>query len=76
MSRSRKHSPCMSWVCYFSNKKDKKLAHRAFRAKEKREMLRDRNLPQRMREVSDTWCFSSDGLPYWDNDLDEKYLRK
>ena len=76
MSRSRKHSPCTNVVIYRSNKKDKVNAHRAFRAKERHRMIHGGLLPMRLREVSDTWDFASDGLAWWHTDIDEKEMRK
>lgn len=75
MSRSYK-KPFFAVACYFSNKKDKTIAHKHFRAKEKEEMrniLDDEDkLPIRMREVSNTWEFSSDGLAQYKGDEVEK----
>lgn len=71
MSRSRK-KPYASWVCYFSNKRDKRLANQAFRAKNKhiiKKLIKDidseHNFYHRTREVSDTYDFASDGLPQY-----------
>lgn len=62
MSRSFK-KPYAAYVCYFSNKKDKRIANRKFRrinrifSKIKPEKLR-----YKLREVLDVYDFSSDGL--------------
>lgn len=71
MSRSRK-KPYMAVCCYFSNKKDKRIANQTFRAKNKhilKKLLKDtdveHNFYHRTREVSDTWCFASDGLAHY-----------
>ena len=76
MGGSRKKSPCVSWVCCFSNKKDKRIANRIFRKLSKSRLLKGGDLPYRLREVSDTYSFSSDGLAHWVRDIDERYLRK
>lgn len=57
MSRSHKYNPFHKWAP--SNKKDKKRAHRVFRRKEKQNI---ETAPIKMKEVSDTWSFASDGL--------------
>jgi len=61
MSRSYKHSPFMNW-CGGSNKKDRSLANRKFRRKTKIDIF---NPPISLREVSDTWNFTSDGLAHF-----------
>lgn len=62
MSRSYK-KPYASWVCYFSNKKDKRIANRKFRRINKVFTKIDlKKLKYKLREVSDTWNFASDGL--------------
>ena len=76
MSRSYKKSPCVSYVCYFSNKQCKKIAHKLFRARERHGIINDKYLPFRLKEVSDVWDFDSDGLPRWRNNLEKKFLRK
>lgn len=61
MSRSRK-KPYQAWACYFSNKKDKTIANRTLRRKNKHRLKKDKPLLHHVREVSDTWNFDSDGL--------------
>lgn len=61
-----------------SDKKDKTIANKKFRRRTKTtiDSGREEDVPTKMREVSDTWDFSSDGLAYYDPDLPEKYMRK
>lgn len=61
MSRSYKKSPCWAWVCYHSNKKDKKLSNRKLRHKNK-QIIRNFGKEKELRlEVFDwEWC---DNLP-------------
>ena len=61
-----------------SDKRDKILANKKFRRRTKIAInsRREENIPTRMREVSDTWDFCSDGLAYYDSNLPEKYMRK
>lgn len=65
MSRSVKR-PFASYVCYFSNKKDKRRANRTFRRFNKILLKADpEKLLSKLKEVSDVWNFSSDGLAYY-----------
>jgi hypothetical protein len=90
MSRShKKHSAAK--ICGRSDKKDKRFANRRFR-KMTRQLLREletERLPQSMREVSNAYTFSSDGLAmwmpcpgpdhpnkYWNKEAWEKMMRK
>jgi hypothetical protein len=75
MSRSYKHYPAITWIGE-SNKEDKRIANRRFR-KINKDMMRHNKIPlQNIRECSDNWDFLSDGLAYYNADLDKKYLRK
>lgn len=76
MSRSIAKHPKISWVCYFSNKKDKRLANRLFRRVNKLRVKLGLEPMHSLKECSDTYNFDSDGLPHWENNLDIKYLRK
>lgn len=68
-SGNNKYGFCC-WACYFSNKKDKRLANRKFRTISKRWIKKmksfndidDSNNVYKLKEVSNTWNFSSDGL--------------
>ena len=89
MSRSYQHHALRtkfkeaywSWVCYFSNKKDKKIANQRFRTKNKQLIKKlmkydpdEVDFYDKLREISDTWDFSSDGLAnhhYLDNETEE-----
>jgi len=66
-----------------SDKKDKRLANRAFRRFAKIRVQKaimsdedDVNIPVDMDEVSNVYSFSSDGGAYYREDLDEKFMRK
>lgn len=76
MSRSRAKHPKISWVCYFSNKKDKRITNRLFRRINKLKIKLGLEPMYNLKECSDTYNFDSDGLPHWENNLEEKYLRK
>jgi hypothetical protein len=66
-----------------SDKKDKRLANRAFRRLSKirvqKVIMSDEDevsIPVDMDEVSNVYSFSSDGGAYYREDLDEKFMRK
>lgn len=62
MSRSRK-KPYACYVCYFSNKKDKRSANRKFRRFNRIfSKINPEKLKYKLKEVSNVWSFSSDGL--------------
>lgn len=89
MSRSYKKHPSINYVCYFSNKEDKKQANRKMRRVNKQiikdnmsyskeldfddwgdgwyyypiELHLDNSDFKKLREVSNTYNFASDGLP-------------
>lgn len=60
-----------------SDKKDKIAANKLFRRISKIILKTgNENIPSSIREVSDTWDFSSDGLATYWKDLPEKFMRK
>ena len=64
MSRS-KRKPYITW-CSGSNKKDKIAANRIFRRINKILLKKDPDkIKYRLREVSDTYDFATDGLAYY-----------
>lgn len=69
MSRSKIHHPKVSHVCYFSNKKDKRIANRLLRRSNKQllsqDLLEEKRCLRTLREISDVYDFKSDGLPYY-----------
>ncbi len=74
MSRSYRRTKAMK-VSGTSDKDDKVRAHRAFRRATKQvDDLED--APKKLKEVSDTWGFSSDGRALYWTDMPDKYLRK
>ena len=83
MSRSRRKTKAMKIYGGYSDKKDKRLANRAFRRLSKIRVQKvimsdedDVNIPVDMDEVSNVYSFSSDGGAYYREDLDEKFMRK
>lgn len=80
MSRSYK-KPYACYVYYFSNKKDKRKANRKFRRFNRIFSRIDlEKLKYKLKEVSNVWSFSSDGLAHYvgnselalSNDPDDK----
>lgn len=66
MSRSYRKTPKMG-IAGVSEKKDKIICHKMFRARV-RTLMNQKNydrLPFRMREVLDTYSMSKDGKMYW-----------
>jgi hypothetical protein len=61
----RKHQKCK--IAGHSDKRDKRLTNRRFRRLEKIRMCKENydRLPKSVKDVSDTWSFSSDGLAMW-----------
>ena len=51
MSRSYAHKPKISWVIYKSNKKDRTLANKIFRAKSKNRLRNGKEPLQRLFQV-------------------------
>ena len=83
MSRSRRKTKAMKMYGGDSDKKDKRLANRAFRRLTKMKVQEtimsnddNVNIPVDMDEVSNVYSFSSDGGAYYREDLDEKFMRK
>jgi len=78
MSRSRKkHS--FTTFCGGSNKVDKQIANRKFRRRTKSALSNENydEVPMNMKEVSDTWDFTTDGLAYYcPEDEDSTFMRK
>ena len=76
MSRSRKKTPITTFaVVRKSQKKDKKLCNRRFRAITRKSMYYEEDPPYRLREVQDEWTFDGDGKGYW-KDCPEEEFRK
>lgn len=83
MSRSRRKTKAIKMYGGDSDKKDKRLANRAFRRLSKirvqKVIMSDEDevsIPVDMDEVSNVYSFSSDGGAYYREDLDEKFMRK
>lgn len=65
MSKSYR-KPYASYVYYFSNKKDKQIANRRFRRTNKIKVkVNPDKLTYKLKEVSNTYTFSSDGLVHY-----------
>lgn len=83
MSRSRRKTKAIKMYGRDSDKKDKRLANRAFRRLSKIRVQKvimsnedEVSIPVDMDEVSNVYSFSSDGGAYYREDLDEKFMRK
>jgi hypothetical protein len=75
MSRSYKKSLAVK-IAGKSDKKDKRLANRLFRRLSKILLKMGKEPLHILKECSNTWSFSSDGLAHWNNNLNKKFLRK
>jgi hypothetical protein len=64
MSRSYARHPKDGWVCYRSNKWARSAANRCLRAAT-RNFNEETEVFPLLREVSEVYCFPSDGLPGW-----------
>ena len=70
-NRNEQYGVFISPVCYFSNKKDKRIANRRFRRRSRQDAhistlnLEDCFKNHSLREISDPWGFDSDGLRYY-----------
>ena len=73
MSRSIKNKYFLSHACCQSEKKDKKIWHKAFRKKEKQKISSsdlEEYVTTHCREVSNPWIMGKDGKRYYlQNDL-------
>ena len=68
MSRSIKNKYFLSHCCCRSEKKDKKIWHKAFRKKEKQKVCSndlEGHVTTHHREVSDLWTMGKDGKHYY-----------
>lgn len=76
MSRSRKKTPITTnAVVRKSQRKDKKLCNRRFRAVTRNSMHHEEDPPYRLREVQDEWNFDGDGKGYWRNCPEEEFRK-
>ncbi len=55
MSRSKAKHPKISWICYFSNKKDKRIANRLFRRISRLKLKQGKDPLHSLKECSDTY---------------------
>ena len=71
MSRSRKKTPIFNRACCWGKKRDRTLANRLFRRKEKEilakleETYDSEIIFEKVAEVSDIWSWDCDGWFYW-----------
>ena len=77
MSRSYKKNPFAAICKYKSNKWDKVKANKKFRRLNKLKLVAEKEPLKSIREVSDVWDFTSDGLAsYVDKHYYDWLLRK
>jgi len=79
MSRSRRKTPITGWTTSKSEKKDKQIANRRFRRREKQAIYHGEEPPEDPNEVSNPWDFAKDGKQYIDEETRKKFpswLRK
>ncbi len=65
MSRSRKYHTFIKICGSDSNKKDKTIANRKFRKINKLRIKVDKEPLHNLKEISNTYCFNSDGLAFY-----------
>ena len=79
MSRSRSKTKAIKLGGRrLSDKEDKRSTNRKFRRNTRQALKKneDSELPNSVKDVSDTWRFNSDGLAVYMKNLPEKYMRK
>ncbi len=74
MSRSRRHTPVTANTYARSEKKDKQLANRRFRQRERATLFT--RPPRKSCEVSEVWAFGKDGKNRFDPEKYSKLMRK
>lgn len=77
MSRGRKKNPFVN-NAGSSNREDKRKSNRIFRRVSKIQLIKEKEPPKNIREVSDEWCFAGDGKCRMnpDNPYYNKMIRK
>ena len=76
MSRSRRKTPITGNSKADSEKADKKICHRVFRAKERQALSQGKEPPYHMAEASDDWMMAKDGRQLFDPDKHPELMRK
>ena len=79
MSRSRSKTKAIKLGGRrLSDKEDKRSTNRKFRRNTRQVLKKNEEgeLPNSVKDVSDTWRFNSDGLAVYMKNLPEKYMRK
>jgi len=76
VTRSHRKTPVVGILIADSEKRDKQLAHRRLRARERQDLDRDGEENPRLREVSDPWRMEKDGKQRIDPSWDPRLMRK
>ena len=82
MSRSVRKKPIMGWTTCRSEKDDKRIWHRRWRAHERTALAssplddEDGNLPVSVNELSNVWDMGKDGRQYWPLAKQKKTARR
>lgn len=82
MSRSVRKKPIMGWTTCRSEKDDKRIWHRRWRAHERTGLTstplddEDSGLPVSVNQLSNVWDMEKDGRQYWPLDKQKKTARR
>lgn len=81
MSRSTRKTPIMGWTTCRSERDDKQIWHRRWRAHQRTALAstplddEDGTLPESVKQLSDVWCMGKDGHLYWSADRQKRMAR-
>jgi len=76
VTRSHRKTPVIGILTADTEKRDKQLAHRRLRARERQDLHRGGEENPRLREVSDPWNMDKDGKQRIDPSWDPRLMRK
>jgi hypothetical protein len=81
MSRSKRKTPIFGYTTAETEKRDKRLANRAYRHRLKSQRPSENEVIPHRRELSNVWCFDKDGKRYvhrtdWPATVFRKEMRK
>ena len=76
VTRSHRKTPVIGILTADTEKRDKQLAHRRLRARERQDLHRGGEENPRLREVSDPWEMYKDGKQRIDPSWDPRLMRK
>ena len=76
VTRSHRKTPVIGILTADTEKRDKQLAHRRLRARERQDLQRGGQENPRLREVSDPWRMDKDGKQRIDPPWDPRLIRK